>query len=232
MKKPNTIACLIPYYNEGDRLLRVLDVVTHVPGIDQIVCIDDGSDEETLARTVRKRWPDVQLVRLPQNQGKAAAIRQGLANLNTDYVLLMDADLQHLDQTELGRIVAKVRQGCAADMLILRRLQADWFVKMSRADVLLSGERIIRRADLEAILSQPVEGFQLEVAINDYMQRNKKLVCWVPWSAKNTYKTAKRGPVEGFVADAAMYASIVGHVGVASVVRQYRSFARKPLWPN
>lgn len=229
MKASCSIACIIPFYNEADRLLRVLDVVTHVQGISQIVCIDDGSDDPTLARTIHQRWPKINLIRQEENKGKAGAIREGLAQVDTDYVLLMDADLQHIDQWELNRIINKVRQGIDADMLILRRLRADWFVKMSRADVLLSGERIIRRSDLEAILSQPIKGFELEVAINEYMQRNQRKVRWVPWSATNTYKTAKRGPVEGFVADAAMYANIVGHVGVASVVRQYRSFARQPL---
>ncbi len=227
---PATISCIIPFFNEGDRLLRVLDVVTHVQGISQIVCIDDGSDDPTLARIIGQRWPKIELIQCSRNEGKAAAIREGLTQIDSDFVLLMDADLQHIDQSELSRIVASVRKGVDADMLILRRLHAEWFVKMSRADVLLSGERILRRTDLEAVLAQPIKGFELEVAINDYMQRHQKRVCWVPWSATNTYKTAKRGPVEGFVADAAMYANIVGHVGVASVVRQYRSFARQPLW--
>ncbi|WP_019989130.1 glycosyltransferase family 2 protein [Rudanella lutea] len=232
MHTPCSIACLIPFYNEGDRLLAVLDVVTRVPGLAQIVCVDDGSNDPELAQTIRQRWPRIRLLQLPDNKGKTAAIRHGLSEIRADYVLLMDADLQQMNRAELSRIVRQVRQGCPADMLILRRLRADWFVRMSRADVLLSGERIIRRADLEAVLSGPVERFQLEVAINEYMQQHQKRVCWVPWSAKNTYKTQKRGPVEGFVADAAMYASIVGHLGVASVVRQYRSFARKPLRLN
>ena len=114
-------------------------------------------------------------------------------------------------------------------MIIFRRLYAEWFVKMNRGDVLLSGERIVRRADLLDILKEPVEGFQLEVAINQYMQQRGRRVRWVPWSATNTYKMDKHGPLEGFLKDVQMYADILLYIGLKSYFRQVATFARKPL---
>jgi len=227
MDKVCEVSCLIPFYNEGERLFSVLEVVTQLDNIDRIVCIDDGSEDNNY-RLIGERWPQIKVIR-QENQGKTAAIKRGLAEVSTEYVLLMDADLQNVSRDELDRIVTAVREGCDADMIIFRRLYAEWFVKMNRGDVLLSGERIIRRSDLEAVLSEPVEGFQLEVAINEYMQHHRKRVRWVPWSATNTYKMDKRGAVEGFIKDFQMYADILLYVGLSSYFRQITTFARKPL---
>ncbi|WP_266363861.1 glycosyltransferase family 2 protein [Tellurirhabdus rosea] len=227
MDKVCEVSCLIPFYNEGERLFSVLETVTQVEDIAKIVCIDDGSEDDNY-RIIQERWPQISVVR-QENQGKTGAIKRGLAEVDSEYVLMMDADLQNIQLDELQRIVAAVRQGCDADMVIFRRLYAEWFVKMNRGDVLLSGERIIRREDLTEILKEPVEGFQLEVAINEYMQQHRKRVRWVPWSATNTYKMDKRGPLEGFWKDFQMYADILLYVGLKSYFRQVATFARKPL---
>ncbi|WP_128545810.1 glycosyltransferase family 2 protein [Larkinella soli] len=222
------VSCIIPFYNEGERIFSVLDSVTSLNVFDRIICVDDGSEDDTLAR-IRQRWPRITVIRLPENQGKTAAIKQGLKSVHTPYVMLMDADLQNVDREELKQIVQGVENCPDVDMIILRRLNAEWFVKMNRADILLSGERILRTEDLRKVLEDRVEGFQLELAVNEYMWKNHKKVRWVPWSATNTYKMDKRGPVEGFFKDFLMYADIVHYVGIASFVRQVANFARKPL---
>ena len=228
METKSGVTCIIPFYNEGERIFSILERVTSLGAFEQIICVDDGSEDDTLAR-IRQRWPRITVMRLPENQGKTAAIRRAVQAVESPYVMLMDADLQHLEQNELGQIVQLVGQCPEVDMLILRRLNAEWFVKMNRADILLSGERILRTDDLRVILEKPVEGFQLEMAINEYMWKNHKTVRWVPWSATNTYKMDKRGPVEGFVKDFMMYANILQYVGVINFVRQVAGFARKPL---
>ncbi|GAA4470164.1 glycosyltransferase [Nibrella saemangeumensis] len=228
MKSSTKVSCLIPFYNEGERVFDVLDVVTKVQQIDKIICIDDGS-EDTAYRDIQKKYPDVEVLRLAQNGGKTAAIKAGLENVDTDFVLLMDADLQNVDRRELVKAIRAVQRYPFVDMVILRRVYADWFVKFNRGDILLSGERIIRTSDLRAVLEQPVEGFQLEMAINEYMQEQSKMVRWFPWSATNTYKMEKRGPVEGFIHDFKMYAHILQYVGPVGFVKQVVTFGRRPM---
>ncbi|CCH54803.1 glycosyl transferase family protein [Fibrisoma limi BUZ 3] len=228
MKTARNVACLIPFYNEGERLFDVLNVVTQVCSITQIICIDDGSDENCCPE-IEARWPHIEVIRLTENHGKAGAIKAGLSAVREELVLLMDADLQDISPAELEQAIQAIRNHDEVDMVILRRVHADWFVKFNRGDILLSGERIIRKRDLDAIFQQTVEGFQLEVAINEYMQQHRKVVRWFPWSATNTYKMDKRGPVEGFLKDAQMYADIVTYVGPVAYARQMVTFARKPL---
>ncbi len=220
------VTCLIPCYNEQNRIAQVLDVVTKVKGIQQVICIDDGSSDGT-ARMVCRHWPTVEMVRLSHNRGKAAAIQYGLQFVQHELVLLMDADLQELNGAELERAIVSFLNTTNIDMLILRRIRSPWFVRWYRSDILLSGERLLRRSDLEQVLHQPVARYQLEVAINRYMIKHHKRVRWVPWSAMNTYKVDKLGVLEGSRREFKMYVEIVDYVGFVHMLVQLSSFTRK-----
>ena len=220
------VTCLIPCYNEQDRIAAVLDVVTTVEGIQQVICIDDGSSDDT-ATMVSRQWPTVQVIRLSQNRGKAAAIQYGLQFVEHESILLMDADLQEINASELEKAISAFQHTAKVDMLILRRIRSPWFVRWYRSDILLSGERLLRRSDLEEVLSQPVARYQLEVAINRYMIKRHKKVRWMPWSAMNTYKVDKLGVLEGSRREFKMYVEIVDYVGFVHMLVQLSSFTRK-----
>jgi glycosyltransferase involved in cell wall biosynthesis len=220
------VTCLIPFYNERERIAQVLEVVTKVEHISQVVCVDDGSTDATAA-FVASHWPEVEVVRLNQNQGKTAAIKHGLPAARHELVLLMDADLQELDKQELEEVIEAYRSHSAIDMLILRRIKSPWFVRWYRSDTLLSGERLMRKSDLEQILTQPISRYQLEVAINRYMIKRHKVVRWMPSSAMNTYKVDKLGVLEGSRREFGMYVEIVNYVGFAHMMVQLSSFTRK-----
>lgn len=220
--------CIIPFYNEGNRIFSVLEVVTQIKEISQIICIDDGSTDDT-AQHIEERWPDIELVRLSENQGKTSAIRHGLQKATSDFVLLMDADLQYINPLEITHAI-RAMQERPIDMIILRRINAPWFVKMDRGDVLFSGERILKRKDLEKILKKPVYRYQLEIAINNYMIENKKQVYWAPSSAFNTYKVQKMGLVNGFIKELDMFFDIIFFAGLQNYVKQIATFARKPCY--
>ncbi|PVY39257.1 glycosyltransferase family 2 protein [Pontibacter virosus] len=220
------VTCLIPCYNERDRIATVLDVVTKIEGIQQVICVDDGSSDNT-ATMVSRQWPTVQVIRLSQNRGKAAAIQYGLQFVEHELVLLMDADLQELNGAELEKAIHAFQHTAKVDMLILRRIRSPWFVRWYRSDILLSGERLLRRSDLEEVLAQPVARYQLEVAINRYMIKRRKRVRWMPWSAMNTYKVDKLGVLEGSRREFKMYVEIVDYVGLVHMFVQLSSFTRK-----
>jgi len=98
------LSVVIPAYNEASRIERTLDRTVaflegHPPGAEswEIVVADDGSADETALIVQRyiKSHGDarVRLVALPQNRGKGAALRAGVAATRGARVLLMDADL-------------------------------------------------------------------------------------------------------------------------------------------
>lgn len=219
--------CIIPFYNEEDRVLQVLEVVTQIKGITQIICIDDGSTDDT-SDHIRAYWPQVTLVRLPYNQGKAAAIREGVRLAKNETILLMDADLQSINKAEVEKAIQAIARH-NLDMLILRRINAPWFVKFDRGDTLLSGERLVKKKDLVHILNQEVNHYQVELAINLYMQKHKRRVRWMPWSATNTYKAKKIGLVKGYQKEFKMFTDIVMYAGLKNIIKQITLFATKEV---
>lgn len=219
--------CIIPFYNEEYRVFQVLEVVTQIKNITQIICVDDGSEDDT-ADIIADYWPSVELIRLPYNQGKAAAIRRGLQIAKHENILLMDADLQDINKTEVERAIQAITLH-NLDMLILRRINAPWFVKFDRGDILLSGERIVKKKDLLKVFKQEVNRYQVELAINLYMQKHKRNVGWMPWSATNTYKSKKIGLVAGYKKEFEMFTDIVLYAGFRNIVKQISSFATKKV---
>jgi glycosyltransferase involved in cell wall biosynthesis len=90
------ISVVIPIYNERLHLAELLRRVRATPYDKQIICADDGSTDgtrEILAEEARKG--DLTVVLLPENQGKGAAVRSGLAKVDGDVVIIQDADLEY-----------------------------------------------------------------------------------------------------------------------------------------
>jgi len=87
------IAAIIPVFNERQ---TIADIVRRTAQyIERIIVVDDGSTDgscETLEDL------DVQIVRLPSNQGKGAALLRGIEaarQYGADYAVTLDADGQH-----------------------------------------------------------------------------------------------------------------------------------------
>ena len=98
-----SVAALIPAYQE-ERFIA--DVVARTRAqLGQVLVVDDGSGDRT-AELARAAGAEV--IVHPVNQGKGAAIQTGLkalASQGFDYVLILDADGQHLPE-EIPRFLA------------------------------------------------------------------------------------------------------------------------------
>lgn len=186
MKQKLQTSCIIPFWNEDQRLYVVLDEVIKCKNLLEIICVDDASDKDR-SNEIRKLYPGVKLIRLKKNIGKTGAIHEGLKRSKGNFILLLDADLRNLNYTEIDNAVNAMEQTIDIDMLILRRIKAPFFVKLNRGDVLSTGERIIKRVDLKKILNSSINCWQIESAINIYMYKSKKKVFWIRHSGINTH---------------------------------------------
>lgn len=224
------VTCIIPFYNEGRRLYSVLDEMVAVKNLSEIICVDDCSSEDMSAE-IKKRYPDIKLIRLDKNLGKSGAVRKGLKHAKGYFVLLFDADLRNVKHKEIEQAVSAVQSRNNIDMLILRRINAPSIIKLDRGDVLFTGERILKKQDLETILQGAVKGWQLESAMNMWMYKNKKNVYWFPHSGLNTHKPWKWGVINGLKHDIKTFADMISAAGFINLVKQILFFAKKPL-PN
>jgi glycosyltransferase involved in cell wall biosynthesis len=119
------ISIVVPFYNEAEgvpgfraRLMPCLEAVDGVTW--EIVCVDDGSTDATLAALLAAQSEDARfrIIELSRNFGKEAALTAGLDAARGDAVIPIDADLQ--DPPELiAEMVAAWRGG--AEMVLARR---------------------------------------------------------------------------------------------------------------
>lgn len=97
--RKHLLSIMIPVYNEANTLGAVIDRVRAVPvqeGIDkEIIVVDDGSTDGTVAILDNIDDHGIRVVRHSQNRGKGAAVRTALAHATGDWVLIQDADLEY-----------------------------------------------------------------------------------------------------------------------------------------
>lgn len=133
-----TVTILVPCYNEEavlDRFYsRVQSVLERIEGYAfRYVFVNDGSTDRTLEimRELRRRDSRVHYVALSRNFGKETAMIAGLDHVDSDAVIIMDADLQ--DPPELvPEMIEWWRRGYK-DVCAKRRSREgeSWFKKWS-----------------------------------------------------------------------------------------------------
>lgn len=134
------VSLVVPFFNEGEGIEsfheRIAPFTGPETGCDfEIVCVDDGSRDGTLAKlcALADRDPRVRVLELSRNFGKEAAMAAGLDDAAGDAVILLDADLQ--DPPELiPRFIEAWRNG--AEVAVGRRMDrvSDTFFKRQTAE--------------------------------------------------------------------------------------------------
>lgn len=185
--------CIIPFYNEGSRVLYVVESVLKVNSLSKIIVVDDGSADRKTHLELKVKFPQVTSVRSEDNIGKPNAIRAGLQYITAPYVLLLDGDLSNIKANELDHAIRKIINSPNIDMIILRRSKDTTSLAWMRQDIVTSGQRILKRKDLENVFANYPSGYQLEWAVNTYMIKNKKKVYWMPFSIHNLWRHQKYG---------------------------------------
>jgi len=185
------VAVLIPAYNEEDTIGETVKAALAIPDIEEVIVIDDGSEDETpfIAYDSGAR-----VVQTDRNLGKGDALNAGLAETDADIILMIDADLGPT-AAETRRLLEPVLAG-HADMSIavvrppvghrggfgfVSRLSR-WAVRRyGGADVTcpLSGQRAVRRKLIEDV-GGFAEGFAVETLLTIEALRKGYRIVEVP----------------------------------------------------
>lgn len=114
----NTIEILVPCFNESDVLDMFYNEVSAVmKGIDgyaySFVFVNDGSSDNTLdiIKELSEKDEKVKYISFSRNFGKEAAMLAALRYSSADYVVLLDADLQHSPDLIPQMLVAVTQEG-------------------------------------------------------------------------------------------------------------------------
>lgn len=113
--KPS-LSIVVPLYNEQDNVNllvdRVYSAMQDFPNDWELVCVDDGSPDRTLAEleTIQTaRDSRLRIVELQRNFGQTAAMQAGIDAARGQYIVTMDGDLQN-DPADIPRLLAELEE--------------------------------------------------------------------------------------------------------------------------
>lgn len=130
-----SLSVVIPVYNEGENVgplvERLSSALAGWPGRVEIVFVDDGSTDETLARLRQAQESDsrIRIAHFRRNLGQTAAMAAGFRLARGWAVATIDGDLQN-DPAEIPRLVELLRDWDAVCGIRVRR-QDNWWKRLS-----------------------------------------------------------------------------------------------------
>jgi len=107
------LSVIVPVYNECDTVENVLVRLRETGLPMQIILVDDGCNDgssEVLERCCER--DEITLIRHPQNRGKGAAIRSGIAAATGDVIVIQDADMEY-DPDDLRGLIQPLLEDSA-----------------------------------------------------------------------------------------------------------------------
>lgn len=102
-----TVTVVIPAFNEEKTITDTIRALKKRPEVDNILVVNDGSSDNTSALA---RQEEVEVLDLPSNRGKGAAMNSALEHINTDIIAFVDGDLGSA-AGEVHKILAPVLEG-------------------------------------------------------------------------------------------------------------------------
>jgi dolichyl-phosphate beta-glucosyltransferase len=124
----NRWSLVVPMWNEAARIEATVTALAESfrDRPVELIFVDDGSDDGTpdiVERACKEAALDAEVLRLPANRGKGAAVRAGLLEASGDVAGFVDADLS-AGPTEIERVFRAVDQG-RGDVVLASRAMTD-----------------------------------------------------------------------------------------------------------
>lgn len=209
------VTAVIPAYNEADNIGCVLRVLQDVKELNEILVVDDGSEDQTAEIVNHKHALDkrISLLSLPENRGKGNAMMAGADAARNDLLLFLDADLRDLEPHHIRTLLHPVQSGSRAIAVGLFE-DGRWQTNITHSLFpFLSGQRCLRWSCFKDIYRENMNGWSIETAINLHANVNNHAVKYVMWpGVTHAIRTEKIGRSAGLWSHVKMWSEIGRYV--------------------
>lgn len=133
---PPQVSVVLPVFNEAENLPPLLDEIAGtLRGLGktfEILAVDDASTDGSVAvlESLRRRYPELRVLRHRRNCGQSAAYASGFAHARGAVVVTLDADGQN-DPHDLPTLLAALQPGVDCVTGIRTRRQDTWLKRVS-----------------------------------------------------------------------------------------------------
>ncbi len=196
---------VVPARNEASTIAAVIDALRECAYVRETIVVDDGSTDGTgdVARAAGAK-----VVRRDAARGsKAHAMAMGVASTDADAIFFVDADLIGVTSAHLDAVCRPfVDRRCA---MSIGTFDYGWRNPLILRLPPTTGERVVARWVFEAIPPERLDGFTIEVTINDVIAEARlTTVARVMKGVTHRTKREKFGQVEGWRRTLRMFSSI------------------------
>ena len=175
-ERSKTLA-IVPAFNEGARIERVLKQIVEVDKEIDIVVIDDGSTDDT---GVKSRLAGARVIRLSSNMGYGVAIQTGYKyalEKGYDHVVQLDSDGQH-DPAYIPQMLGATMSGDADVVIGSRFLGEKTVLKTAKAGYEVGvGRRV--GIKLFAFVTSKLIGLKISDPTSGYRALNKRILAFL-----------------------------------------------------
>lgn len=199
------VDAIVPAYNEETTVADVVSTLVGARVFDRVLVVDDGSSDRTAQMA---QAAGAQVLTMPQNGGKGAAMLAGVEACPGDAVAFFDADLVGFRPEHAHSLVYGYEQGY--DMVCgLREYDAVGNVLQACVGPIITGERIVRRWILDQLPPSCWDGYSIETAMNYVCDSLGGRIVLMPMNGVRIRGKVKKGGVlKGLRGHVSMFSEI------------------------
>jgi polyisoprenyl-phosphate glycosyltransferase len=211
------VSVIICCYNEGVRVLDVLNEIKRSKLVSEIIVVDDSSDEKS--RRILDKVSGIKLVRNSERQGKSKAMEIGVLTSKSDIIAFVDADLFRFKKVCLDNLLRPILND-ELDLVLGDREKELWIGRLFGLSIILTGERALSRD----LLLKNMEifsygGYLAEVAMNRIFFKDKR-VGKVLFKGVGQFMKHRKSGLFGLMADFRGLSKIAEFVGLKELINQ------------
>lgn len=215
----NSITVILPCFNENRRILPVINQIKKIKIINEIIVVDDGSDNST--SKILQKITGIKLITHSQNKGKTEALKTGINNTKSDIIAFIDSDLINFKDYHLKLLLNPVLKG-KYDLVLGEKEKESFHSRITSFSIAFTGERIIKR---KLLLKYPEifdnKGYLVEASMNKIFFKLYKVgkVCL---QGVGQWPKIKKIGLNGAMNDIKMLITIIKFLGLKNFFYQLK----------